>query len=87
MTQYPLTKAPQRQFSLVEFEHRMARAQAMIIKLNLDGVYIPSFNKCTLLFWVFYPVLAKPYTALVFNLTCSWQTYCCDSYYWGGGHE
>ena len=40
MTQYPLTKAPQRQFSLVEFEHRMARAQAMMRKLNLDGVLL-----------------------------------------------
>ena len=40
MTQYPLTGAPQRQFSLVEFEHRMARAQAMMRELNLDGVLL-----------------------------------------------
>jgi Xaa-Pro dipeptidase len=40
MTQYTLTEAPQRQFSLVEFEQRMARAQAMMRALKLDGVLL-----------------------------------------------
>ena len=40
MTQYTLTQEPQRQFTLDEFEQRMARAQVVMCKLNLDGMLL-----------------------------------------------
>ena len=40
MTQYTLTQEPQRQFTLDEFEQRMARAQVVMRKLNLDGMLL-----------------------------------------------
>ena len=40
MTQYTLTEAPQRQFTLAEFEQRMVRAQTMMRALKLDAVLL-----------------------------------------------
>ena len=40
MTQYIATEAPQRQFSLAEFEQRMAAAQSLMRELNLDGMLL-----------------------------------------------
>ena len=40
MTQYTLTEAPQRQFTLTEFEQRMVRAQTMMRALKLDAVLL-----------------------------------------------
>ena len=40
MTQYTLTEAPQRQFTLAEFELRMVRAQTMMRALKLDAVLL-----------------------------------------------
>ena len=40
MTQYTLTEAPQRQFTLAEFEQRMVSAQTMMRALKLDAVLL-----------------------------------------------
>ena len=40
MTQYTLTEAPQRQFTLTEFEQRMVRVQTMMRALKLDAVLL-----------------------------------------------
>ena len=40
MTQYTLKQEPQRQFTLDDFEQRMARAQVVMCKLNLDGMLL-----------------------------------------------